>query len=139
MAASPPATPSRHSRWLLSSRAVTEIIAGFRTPPTAWRRWWGSPGFLYPRTLCPTSSWVAPLGTPSAVSPSCVSSRLFRALGLGLLPAAAALAQLSTGTIEGRVPNAGAPVFITGPAGFHAVVQANASGRFSITLPYGRY
>jgi hypothetical protein len=54
-------------------------------------------------------------------------------------------AQLATGTLIGtlRAPDghrlAGADVLITGPAGFHISVRTDATGAFSVALPYGRY
>jgi hypothetical protein len=57
----------------------------------------------------------------------------------------ALLAQLTTGAIEGTLrardgrPMPGAPIVITGGAGFRAVIHSNSSGRFAMTLPYGRY
>jgi hypothetical protein len=64
------------------------------------------------------------------------------ALGLlsGILPA-----QLTTGVLEGtlRAPDGsacgGAPILITGGAGFRTVVRMNAEGAFTASLPYGRY
>lgn len=36
-------------------------------------------------------------------------------------------------------PLAGESILITGGAGFHIAIHTNASGQFSLTLPYGRY
>ena len=92
------------------------------------------------------------LGTRSAVSPCCGSSRSVpdvRRLGLLLATVAfvpgVLLAQLTTGAIHGilRAPDgrpvAGSPILITGGAGFRTVVHSNSNGEFSMTLPYGRY
>jgi hypothetical protein len=55
------------------------------------------------------------------------------------------LAQLTTGAIEGilRAPDgrpvAGAPILVTGGAGFRTVTHSNSNGEFAMTLPYGRY
>jgi hypothetical protein len=57
----------------------------------------------------------------------------------------ALLAQITTGVLEGtlRAPDgrsvAGAPILITGGAGFRTVIHSNSKGGFSMTLPYGRY
>ena len=87
------------------------------------------------------------MGTRSAASSCCGSSRSLAAARLGLLLAAAASlsAQLNTGAIEGILrasdgrPVAGSPIFITGGTGFRAVVHSTSNGRFAVTLPYGRY
>ncbi len=55
------------------------------------------------------------------------------------------MAQLTSGAIQGTLrdpdgrPVAGAPVLITGGAGFRTVVHSNSNGEFVMTLPYGRY
>jgi hypothetical protein len=55
------------------------------------------------------------------------------------------LAQLTTGVIEGTLravdgrPVAGAPILVTGGAGFRTVIHSNSNGEFALTLPYGRY
>ena len=128
-----------------------EITAGFHTPRTAWRRWSDFRGFPCRPTFCRTSSWGVRLGTRSAVSPCCGSSRSLPAVRLGLLLAAVAfvpgalLAQLTTGAIEGTLratdgrPVAASPILITGGAGFRAVIHSNSNGEFAVTLPYGRY
>jgi hypothetical protein len=41
-------------------------------------------------------------------------------------------------TPAGRVLG-GAPILITGPPGFRVLINANADGAFSLTLPHGRY
>ena len=91
------------------------------------------------------------LGTRSAVSPCCGSSRSLPAVRLGLLLATAVLvpgallAQLTTGAIEGTLratdgrPLADSPILITGGAGFRTVIHSNSNGEFAMTLPYGRY
>jgi hypothetical protein len=94
---------------------------------------------------------VAPLGIRSAALPCSSSSRCLPDVRrLGLLLAAAALvpgvlpAQLTTGAIEGilRVPDGrpvvGAPILVTGGAGFRTVIHSNSNGEFAIVLPYGR-
>ncbi len=54
-------------------------------------------------------------------------------------------AQLTTGLIEGAIraidghPVAGAPITVSGGAGFRAVLQSDSNGNFAIALPYGRY
>jgi hypothetical protein len=66
-------------------------------------------------------------------------------VGIFLLLPFAALAQLTTGIIEGSLRAvdghalSGKPVEITGGAGFHATILTDSRGEFSITLPYGRY
>jgi len=94
---------------------------------------------------------VVRLGTRSAVSACCGSSRNLAALWFGLLLAAAAfvpralLAQLTTGIIQGTLrgvdgrPMPGAPILISGGAGFRAVIHSDSNGEFAMTLPYGRY
>jgi hypothetical protein len=92
------------------------------------------------------------LGTRSAASPYSSSSRgLPNVRRLGLLLATVAfvpgvlLAQLTTGVIEGTLhtpdgrPVAGAPILVTGGAGFRTVIHSNSNGQFAMTLPYGRY
>lgn len=92
------------------------------------------------------------LGTRSAASPYSSSSRgLPNVRWLGLLLATVAfvpgvlLAQLTTGVIEGTLhtpdgrPVAGAPILVTGGAGFLTVIHSNSNGQFAMTLPYGRY
>jgi hypothetical protein len=55
------------------------------------------------------------------------------------------LAQSTTGVIEGTLrsadgrPVAGAPILITGGAGFRAVIHSTSNGAFAVTLPYGQY
>jgi hypothetical protein len=97
------------------------------------------------------SSWVVRLGTRSAVSPCCGSSRSLPAVRFGLLLAAVAVvpgaapAQLTTGAIEGTLRAtdgrrvADSPILITGGAGFRTVIHSNSNGGFAVTLPYGRY
>ena len=47
---------------------------------------------------------------------------------------------LTTGFLEGTLhAPGGTTIAITGGAGFHASVSSDASGRFAIALPYGRY
>ena len=94
------------------------------------------------------SSWVVHLGTRSAVSPCCGSSRSLPAVRLGLLLATlvlvpgALLAQLTTGAIEGTLratdgrPMPGAPILITGGAGFRTVIHANLNGDFASGWPF---
>ncbi len=90
------------------------------------------------------------LGTRSAVSRCCGSSRSLPAFRRGLLLATllvpgALLAQVTTGAIEGTLraadgrPVPGAPILITGGVGFRTVIHSNSNGDFAITLPYGRY
>lgn len=63
---------------------------------------------------------------------------------LVLVPGAL-LAQLTTGAIEGTLratdgrPMPGAPILITGGAGFRTVIHSNSNGDFAMMLPYGRY
>ena len=92
-----------------------------------------------------------PLGTRSAVSPCCGSSRTLPAVRLGLLLATvtfvpgALLAQLTTGAIEGTARAtdgrsvADSPILITGGAGFRTIIHSNSNGEFAVTLSYGRY
>ena len=92
------------------------------------------------------------LGTRSAASPCCGNNRrLPDVRWLGLLLATVVcvpgvlLAQLTTGSIEGTLravdgrPVAGAPILVTGGAGFRTVINSNSNGEFTMTLPYGRY
>src|SRR6202162_106453 len=128
------------------------ITAGFHLLRMAWPRWSGFRGFPCRPILCRTSLWVAPLGIRSAASLCSSSSRgLAHVRRLGLLLAMVALgpavlpAQLTTGAIEGIVrgmdgrPVAGAPILVTGGAGFRTVIHSNSNGEFFIVLPYGRY
>jgi hypothetical protein len=54
-------------------------------------------------------------------------------------------AQLTTGFVVGAVRNAAgraashAAILITGGAGFKTVIHTNSTGRFTLSLPYGRY
>jgi hypothetical protein len=73
------------------------------------------------------------------------SVRLGILLATVVLASEALLGQLTTGAVEGilRASDghslAGVAILITGGAGFHTIIHSNASGGFSITLPYGRY
>ena len=81
----PPATRSRPSRLPLSSPAAMEITAGFHMRRTGRRPWSDFQDFPCRPTICRTSSWVVRLGTPSAVSLCCGSSRSPLAVRFGLL------------------------------------------------------
>src|SRR5271170_4170451 len=129
-----------------------ETTAGFPMLRTAWPRSSDFRGFLCQPILRQTSLWVVLLGTRSAASPYSSSSRsLPNVRWLGLLLATVAfvpgvlLAQLTTGVIEGTLhtpdgrPVAGAPILVTGGAGFRTVIHSNLNGQFAMTLPYGRY
>ncbi|HEY1203778.1 MAG: TonB-dependent receptor [Bryobacteraceae bacterium] len=63
-----------------------------------------------------------------------------RAVRFAFLFPALLLAQLTTGFVEGTLhATGGAKILITGGAGFRASVVTDASGRFAIALPNGRY
>src|SRR5580700_8156397 len=114
------------------------ITAGYHLLRMAWPRWSDFRGSLCRPILCRTSLWVAPLGIRSAASPCSSSSRCLPdirrlrlllaavAFGPGVLPA-----QLTTGAIEGILratdgrPLAGAPILVTGGAGFRTVIHSN--------------
>lgn len=74
----------------------------------------------------------------------CCGNRLPAAL-LALLWAASTPAQVTTGTVQGLVRNAGgkpiagALVVIAGDLGFQTTVHADSRGAFTIALPYGHY
>jgi hypothetical protein len=91
-------------------------------------------------------------GTRSAASLcSNNSRRLPNIRRLGLLLAGATLvpgalfSQLTTGSVEGTLratdgrPVAGAPILVSGGAGFRIVIHSNSNGEFTMTLPYGQY
>ncbi len=52
--------------------------------------------------------------------------------------AGTASAQLTTGIVEGHTLG-GQTIEVTGGAGFHTTIHADAAGAFTVTLPYGRY
>jgi hypothetical protein len=75
----------------------------------------------------------------------CCGNKRAAVLAVALLLHGAAWAQLTTGIVEGslRSPDghalSGGSVEITGGVGFHAIIVTDSLGRFTITLPYGRY
>ncbi len=88
------------------------------------------------------------LGYSNSHFPVTLRSRVYEALRLSLLATAAlvpALAQLTTGTIEGtlRAPDGhaigDAQVLVIGGAGLRGTARADATGAFAITVPYGQY
>jgi hypothetical protein len=85
---------------------------------------------------------VVRLDTRSAVSQCCGSRSRLAAIAFAPL---ALFAQITTGEIEGTVravdgnPLPGRAIPITGSAGFRTVITSDVNGRFSVTLPYGRY
>ncbi len=66
-------------------------------------------------------------------------------LAVALFPHGLALAQLTTGTIEGTVRSvagralADVAITLSGGTGLRTVVRLNQRGQFVVTLPYGRY
>ena len=65
-------------------------------------------------------------------------------LTLTVLPSHASLAQIATGSITGKLHDAErepvkAVIVISSEPGFRAMVNTDAQGTFSLTLPYGRY
>ena len=65
-------------------------------------------------------------------------------LTLTVLPSHASLAQIATGSITGKLRDAErepvkAAIIISSEPGFRAMVNTDAQGTFSLTLPYGRY
>ena len=84
--------------------------------------------------------WEAPLAIRSAALRCCANS-----LAVALLVAGAARGQLTTGIVEGFLrtvdgrPLSGAPVVITGGAGFRTTIHTNSEGAFEAVLPYGHY
>jgi hypothetical protein len=77
------------------------------------------------------------------------SARKLRRSGFALASAflvpGLAVAQLTTGVIEGTLraldgsSAAGAEIVITGGTGFRTVIRSDSNGEFVLTLPYGRY
>ncbi len=77
------------------------------------------------------------------------SARKLRRFGFALASAVLvpglAVAQLTTGVIEGTLraldgsSAAGAEIVITGGTGFRTVIHSDSNGEFVLTLPYGRY
>ncbi|MBZ5578176.1 MAG: hypothetical protein LAP40_16565 [Acidobacteriia bacterium] len=85
------------------------------------------------------------MAIPSADSRYCINSALAALLAAALFLPCVAWGQVTTGMVAGVVrasdghPAGGAPVEITGGAGFRATIHANSQGAFTVALPYGHY
>ena len=78
------------------------------------------------------------MGTQSAASLCSANSGLALLLTILVLVPGALLAQLTTGSIEGRLRDsnghllAGEAIIVNGAAGFHTVIHSNSNGEFAM-------